>query len=100
LVCRTPLCDDLIHGAGPYVPTQLASSFSVNTLSGTPYVYDLETLTGAPLLVLALNDSDPFTRYTATNTDSIDEWLLKMPNNTQFLFFSYDPPAKSGDVIS
>jgi hypothetical protein len=61
----------------------------VNTLEGVPYVYDMETLGGAPLLVLALNDSDPFTRYTATNKDSIDEWLVKMPNNTQYLFFSF-----------
>ena len=44
----------------------------------------------APILVFALNDSDPFTSYMATYNASIDEWLQKTPNNTIYLFFSFE----------
>ena len=81
----------LLHSAsstGPYVPDQLASTFSVPTINGTVFTFNMETLQGCPLLVFALNDSDPFTLYTATNPPSVDEWLSRMPENTQYLFFS------------
>eukprot|EP00042_Codosiga_hollandica_P036604 m.281376 g.281376 ORF g.281376 m.281376 type:complete len:646 (+) comp54929_c0_seq2:1304-3241(+) len=75
--------------SSPWIPQQVVPSFSVTLLNGSSYSYNAQA-PGIPVLIMALNDEEPFTSYMWQNDDSVKDFLRFSPNNTIYLFMNHN----------